>query len=205
MNGLLAKKLGMTQLFIEKGVACATTILEVGPCVVTQVKSAETDGYNAVQIGYGTAKHVTKARLGQMQGQKYGFLREFRLKDISSYKVGDIFTSSLFTVGDKVDIIGTSKGRGFAGVVKRHGFAGGPKTHGQSDRWRAPGSIGSSATPGRVLKGTKMAGHMGDEQVTTKNITIVATDNERNLVMVKGSVPGAKNGLIVIKKAGGVE
>ena len=203
MNGLLGKKLGMTQIFIDKGIACATTILEVGPCVVTQVKTKETDGYDAVQVGYGIAKHVTKACQGQMHGEKYGVLREFRLTDVSEYKVGDKFESTIFSVGDQVDVVGISKGRGFAGVMKRHGFAGGPKTHGQSDRWRAPGSIGSSATPGRVLKGQKMAGHMGNEQVTTKNITVVATDNERNLVMVKGSVPGAKNGLIVIKKAGG--
>jgi len=193
----------MTQLFIEKGVAVGTTILEVGPCTVTQVKTKEIDGYDAVQVGFGSAKHVTKARLGQMQGKKFGVLREFRLDDASAYKVGDTFESSIFAVGDKVDVVGISKGRGFAGVVKRHGFAGGPKTHGQSDRWRAPGSIGSSATPGRVLKGRRMAGHMGVEQVTTKNVTVVAIDKQRNLVMVKGSVPGARNGIVVVKKTGG--
>ena len=206
MNGLLGKKLGMTQLFIEKGVAAATTILEVGPCVVTQVKTKESDGYDAVQVGYGSAKNINKARLGQMKGQgQFRYLKEFRVDDASSYNVGDKFESSMFNVGDVVDVTGTSKGHGFAGTVKRHGFAGGPKTHGQSDRWRAPGSIGSSATPGRVLKGMRMAGHFGNETVTTKKITVVATDNERNLVMVKGSVPGAKNGLIVIKKTGGAK
>ncbi|MCL2475010.1 MAG: 50S ribosomal protein L3 [Chloroflexi bacterium] len=206
MNGLLGKKLGMTQLFVEKGVAVATTVLAVGPCVVTQVKTKETDGYDAVQVGYGEAKNITKARLGQMAGQgKFRFLKEFRVEDASGYNVGDKFESSIFNVGDVVDVTGTSKGRGFAGTVKRHGFAGGPKTHGQSDRWRAPGSIGASASPGRVFKGMRMAGHFGNETVTTKKITVVATDNERNLVMVKGSVPGAKNSLIVVKKAGGAK
>ena len=206
MNGLLGKKLGMTQLFIEKGVAVATTILEVGPCVITQVKTKETDGYDAVQVGYGEAKNITKARLGQMANQgRFRFLKEFRVEDASGYKVGDKFESSIFGVGDVVDVTGTSKGHGFAGTVKRHGFAGGPKTHGQSDRWRAPGSIGASASPGRVFKGMRMAGHFGNETVTTKKITVVAINNERNLIMVKGSVPGAKNGLIVIKKAGGAK
>jgi len=272
LSGLLGRKIGMTQVFGPNGIAIAVTVIEAGPCVVTQIKTAARDGYEAVQIGFeqATTKHVTRPVLGHLghklpllraqrkrlqtyqQGQRkarsetteesaapekepastekkdkqiqkllrvqenrqrrpgpelgpFKVLREVGLQRgtaTDGLELGARVDAGLFNVGEMVDIIATSKGKGFQGVVKRHGFAGGPKTHGQSDRLRAPGSIGSGTTPGRVLKGTRMAGRMGNERVTVKNLQVIQADAERNLLMVKGSVPGANGGLLLIRKHG---
>ncbi len=261
LSGLLGRKVGMTQVFGPNGTVIPVTVIEAGPCVVTQIKTVAQDGYEAVQIGFEEAylKGVTRPELGhlghklpllkaqrkrlqehQQQSKKtstesgeageekpdqqvakllrvqenrqrrpgpelgpFKVLREVGLQSgtsVEGLELGKTFDASLFIAGESVDIIGTSKGKGFQGGVKRHGFRGGPKTHGQSDRTRAPGSIGSGTTPGRVLKGTRMAGHMGNERVTMKKLQVVQADPERNLLLVKGSVPGANGGLLVIKK-----
>jgi large subunit ribosomal protein L3 len=262
LSGLLGRKVGMTQVFGPNGTVIPVTVIEAGPCVVTQIKTVAQDGYEAVQIGFEQAylKSATRPELGhlghklpllkaqrkrlqeyqQQHGKKssaegeegseekpdkqvlklqqvqenrqrrtgpelgpFKVLREVGLQTGNSaegLELGKTFDASLFTVGEAVDIVGTSKGKGFQGGVKRHGFAGGPKTHGQSDRHRAPGSIGSGTTPGRVLRGTRMAGHMGHDRVTLKKLQVVQADPERNLILVKGSVPGANGGLLMIKK-----
>ena len=275
LNALLGRKIGMTQVFGPNGAVIPVTVIEAGPCVVTQIKTVARDGYEAIQIGFEqtTNKHTTRAVLGHLgqrlpllKGQRrrlqayqqeqrakakpqgegteakpttetetqpekpekpdkqirkllkvqenrqrrpgpelgpFKVLREVGLQEgVSPERVelGTQFTTSLFTVGESVDIVGTSKGKGFQGGVKRHGFSGGPKTHGQSDRTRAPGSIGAGTTPGRVLKGTRMAGHMGNARVTIKKLQVVQADPERNLLLIKGSVPGANGGLLMIKK-----
>ena len=260
LSGLLGRKVGMTQVFGPNGTVIPVTVIEAGPCVVTQIKTVAQDGYEAVQIGFeqATLKNIPRPELGhlghklpllkaqrkrlQEYQQKHGkkssdeeteeekpekqvakllrvqenrqrrsgpelgpfkVLREVGLQagvSTDGLELGKTFDASLFSVGESVDIVGTSKGKGFQGGVKRHGFGGGPKTHGQSDRTRAPGSIGSGTTPGRVLKGTRMAGHMGNERVTLKKLQVVQADPERNLLLVKGSVPGANGGLLVIKK-----
>lgn len=203
IEGIIGKKLGMTQLYSENGTLEPLTAIEVGPCAVTQVKTSEIDGYNAVQLGFGVAKKLTSAEKGHLKGlEQYKYLREFKLDTTEGIKVGDKVDASLFKVGDKIDVIGTSRGKGFAGVVKRHHFRGGPKTHGQSDRTRHPGAIGSTTYPGRVWKGQRMAGHMGDEQVTVQNLVVFQANADRNLLLVKGAIPGAKNGLVIIKKSG---
>ena len=279
LNALLGRKVGMTQVFGPNGAVVPVTIIEAGPCVVTQIKTVPHDGYEAVQIGFEqtTLKNRTRAELGHLghslsllkaqrrrlqtyqQGQRgksktesatatgeatgeetqaettpeagaekkdkqiqkllrvqekrqrrpgpelgpFKVLREVELQEgiaSENLELGKQFDAGLFVVGESVDIVGTSKGKGFQGGVKRHGFRGGPKTHGQSDRTRAPGSIGSGTTPGRVLKGTRMAGHMGDARVTAKKLQVIQSDPERNLLVVKGSVPGATGGLLMIKK-----
>jgi large subunit ribosomal protein L3 len=276
LNALLGRKIGMTQVFGPNGAVIPVTVIEAGPCVVTQIKTVARDGYEAVQIGFEqtTNKHTTRPVLGHLgqrlpllKGQRrrlQAYQQEQRAKakpqtgegteampatetatqpekqekpdkqirkllkvhenrqrrpgpELGPFKVlrevglqggvspervelGAQFTTSLFTVGESVDIVGTSKGKGFQGGVKRHGFSGGPKTHGQSDRTRAPGSIGAGTTPGRVLKGTRMAGHMGNARVTVKKLQVIQSDPERNLLVVKGSVPGANGGLLMIKK-----
>ncbi|HLH63676.1 MAG TPA: 50S ribosomal protein L3 [Ktedonobacteraceae bacterium] len=270
LSGLLGRKVGMTQVFGEDGTVIPVTVIEAGPCVITQIKTVAHDGYEAVQIGFEQKrlKSATRPELGHLghslpllkaqrkrlqtyqqeqRGKKtaesaeegtevavpaddakkdkqiqkllkvqqnrqrrpgpelgpFKVLREVRLQDGTSpekLELGATFDASLFTVGEEVDIVGTSKGKGFQGGVKRHGFGGGPKTHGQSDRTRAPGSIGSGTTPGRVLKGTRMAGHMGNDRVTIKSLQVIQADPERNLLVVKGSVPGANGGLLMIKK-----
>jgi len=274
LNALLGRKVGMTQVFGPNGTVIPVTVIEAGPCIVTQIKTVANDGYEAVQIGFEqtTLKNVTRPALGHLghslpllraqrrrlqayqQEQRaksktqsataegseqaettsedapekkdkqiekllrvqekrqrrpgpelgpFKVLREVELQSgVASEKIelGKQFDASLFTAGESVDIVGTSKGKGFQGGVKRHGFAGGPKTHGQSDRTRAPGSIGSGTTPGRVLKGTRMAGHMGNARVTAKKLQVIQSDPERNLLLVKGSVPGANGGLLMIKK-----
>ncbi len=193
----------MTQMFRENGEAEAVTAIAAGPCAVIQIKKKSGEGYNAVQLGFGETKKIKSARQGHLKEiGNYRYLREIRLNNTKGIKVGDKVDVKLFEVGDLVDITGMSKGKGFAGVVKRYNFAGGPKTHGQSDRHRAVGSIGASASPGRVLKGTKMPGHMGGERVTIRKLEIVQVDHTRNIVLVKGAVPGAKNGLLIIKKSG---
>ncbi len=258
LSGLLGRKVGMTQVFGPNGTVIPVTVIEAGPCVVTQIKTVAQDGYEAVQIGFEETrtKNVTRPELGhlghklpllkaqrkrlqeyQQQGKKssedegeakpdkqivrlleiqagrqrpagselgpFKVLREVNVQSgtsLESLELGKTFDAGLFRAGEDVDIIGTSKGKGFQGGVKRHGFAGGPKTHGQSDRTRAPGSIGSGTTPGRVLKGTRMAGHMGSDRVTIKKLQVIQADPERNLLLVKGSVPGANGGLLMIKK-----
>lgn len=203
IEALMGKKLGMTQIFDETGQAVPVTVLKVGPCVVTQLRTQEKDGYEAVQLGYGETKRLNSPERGHQKqaGSSMRHLREVKASDISGYEVGQVVDCSMFTAGDKVDVTATSKGKGFAGVVKRHGFAGGPKTHGQSDRHRAPGSIGSSATPGRVFKGMRMAGRMGNERTTVQNLTIERVDAEKNLLLVRGSVPGAKESLVIVRSA----
>jgi large subunit ribosomal protein L3 len=203
VHGLIGRKLGMTQIFDEQGLARPVTVIEAGPCVVTQVRSAGKDGYDAVQLGFGIAKKLNKPQAGHVRasGHQVKTLREFKADDYGAVEVGQVFKADTFAAGDLVDVVGTSKGRGFQGGMKRHGFRGGPKTHGQSDRARAPGSIGSSATPGRVFKGLKMAGHMGHERVTVQNLTVLRVDAERNLLLVEGSVPGPNNGTLLIKRA----
>ncbi len=266
LSGLLGRKVGMTQVFGPNGTVIPVTVIEAGPCVVTQIKTTAHDGYDAVQIGFEQArlKHATRPQLGHLghslpllkaqrkrlqtyqqeqRGKKaaeegtesettpgekkdkqiekllkvsqnrqrrpgpelgpFKVLREVSLQDgtsLDGIELGAKVDASLFTAGESVDIVGTSKGKGFQGGVKRHGFSGGPKTHGQSDRTRAPGSIGSGTTPGRVLKGTRMAGHMGNARVTAKKLQVIQADPERNLLLVKGSVPGANGSLLVIKK-----
>lgn len=269
LNALLGRKVGMTQVFGPNGTVIPVTVIEVGPCVVTQIKTVARDGYEAVQIGFeqqATTKHATRPELGHLghslpllraqrkrlqtyqqqtksqegtgeEGAQTGtateevkpdkqvrkllkvqqnrqrrpgpvlgpfrVLREVGLQDgatTANIELGAQFDAGLFSSGEAVDIVGTSKGKGFQGGVKRHGFGGGPKTHGQSDRHRAPGSIGSGTTPGRVLKGTRMAGRMGNARVTAKKLEVIQSDPERNLLVVKGSVPGANGGLLTIKK-----
>ena len=203
VQGLIGRKLGMTQIFDEQGLARPVTVIEAGPCVVTQLRNEETDGYTAVQLGFGIVKKLNKPQAGHVRasGHQVKTLREFKADDYSGIEVGQVYKADTFAVGEVIDVTGTSKGRGFQGGMKRHGFHGGPATHGQSDRARAPGSIGSSATPGRVFKGLKMAGHMGNERVTVQNLTVLRVDAERNLLLVEGSVPGPNNGTLLIKRA----
>jgi large subunit ribosomal protein L3 len=219
MKGILGKKVGMTQIFDEKGEIVPVTVIEAGPCYVTQVKFSDKDGYTAVQLGFGETKEKRLSRgeqghLGLVKpNDKHPkrrtledvpavrFLREFRIKGDEGYAEGQKITADVFAVGDHVDVIGTSKGKGFAGNVKRHHFAGGPRTHGQSDRQRAPGSIAPTTSPGKIHKGKRMAGHMGSERVTASNLTVVIVDAERNLIAVRGPVPGAAGSLVMVKLA----
>lgn len=205
VHGMLGRKVGMMQVFTDKGEVVPVTVINAGPCVVTQIRVAERDGYDAVQLGFEQvpARKLTKPQQGHLKGAGVlvRILREFSADDPQAHSVGEIIDANMFSVGQKVDISGNSKGRGFAGVVKRHGFRGGPKTHGQSDRHRAPGSIGAGTTPGRVWKGQKMAGRMGGKRVTVQNLEVVEVLPEKNLILVKGSVPGARNGLLQIRKA----
>ena len=200
--GILGRKLGMTQVFTETGKCIAVTAIEAGPCKITQVKDAANNGYNAAQMGFGTAKKLSAGEKGHLKEMgQFQYLREFRLHVVEGLTAGDVVNADLFKAGDIVDVIGISKGKGFAGVVKRHHFRGGPKTHGQSDRLRAPGSIGATTSPGRVWKGMKMGGHMGDERVTASNLTVFSADAARNLILIDGAVPGAKNSLVIIQRS----
>ncbi len=204
--GIIGRKIGMTQLFQENGETVAVTAIQAGPSVVTQVKSRDRDGYDAIQVGFVENKVrqslLSSPEKGHLRGlENVRYLREFRADDIGSIKRGDRVDVGFLKKGDLVNVIGLSKGRGFAGVVKRHHFAGGPKTHGQTDRHRAPGSIGATTFPGRVLKGKRMAGHMGNARVTARKLEVIQADPERNLLLVKGAVPGANKGLLVIEKA----
>ena len=203
-NGIIGKKLGMTQVCRDNGNVEPVTAIEAGPCTVVQVKTEANEGYNALQLGYGQVKKISSAQQDHSGDLgKFRYLREFRSDDIAGIQVGDKIDVSLFQAGDLIDVTGVSKGKGFAGVVKRHGFAGGPKTHGQSDRLRHPGSIGAMTTPGRVLKGKKMAGHMGGSQVTVRKLEVFQSDQESNMLLVKGAVPGARNGVLLIRKSRG--
>ena len=205
LKGLIGKKVGMTQIFDDAGNAVPVTLIEAGPCYVTQVRLAERDGYSAVQLGFGEVKpkRLAGGQLGHLKRNNLPplrFLREFREKD-PGVEEGDKISVDVFAVGEHVDVVGTSKGKGFQGGVKRYHFGGGPKTHGQSDRQRAPGSRGSGTTPGRVYKGARGPGHMGNERVTSQNLNVVLVDVERNLIGVRGSVPGPRGGLVMIKGA----
>ena len=202
LQGIIGRKLGMTQIFRDNGKAEAVTAIEGGPCTVIQVKTADKEGYNATQLGFGQAKRLKSSQRGHLKGLgQFKYLREFRVSDSEAIEVGVRVDVSLFKAGDLVDITGMSKGKGFAGVVKRHHFAGGPKTHGQSDRHRHPGSIGATTSPGRVFKGMRMAGHMGNSRVTVRHLEVFEADPARNLLLVKGAVPGARNGLLLIEKS----
>jgi len=206
IQALLGRKLGMTRLFDENGVVTASTLVEAGPCFITQLKTTDVDGYIAVQLGFGEKPrqskpkqgHLKKAGLPERQGLES--LQEVPADGLEDLELGARIDASMFSRGEVVDVIGTSKGKGFGGVVKRHNFSGGPKTHGQSDRWRHSGSVGSGTTPGRTFKGMRMAGHLGDDRVTVKNLRILSVDPERNLVVLRGAIPGPKGGIVVIRK-----
>lgn len=206
MKGLLGTKVGMTQIFDETGVVLPITLIEAGPCYVTQIRAPKSDGYAAVQLGFGEIKpkKLTGGQLGHLKRNDLPpmrYLREFRLDSSDGVNEGDKLTVEVFTVGDHVDVVGISKGKGFAGGIKRHGFRSQPKTHGQSDRERAPGSHGATSTPGRVFKGSRGPGHMGVRRITSQNLIVVLVDPERNLLGVRGSVPGPRGGLVMIKEA----
>jgi large subunit ribosomal protein L3 len=207
MKGIIGKKVGMTQVFDERGNVIPVTVIQAGPCYVTQIRTADRDGYVAVQLGFSETKprRLTQGQLGHLRRNNLPalrHLREFRLRsgDVD-VEEGQQIKADVFNTGERVDVIGVSKGRGFAGTVKRYHFGRGPKTHGQSDRERAPGSIGAGSTPGRTIKGLHMSGRMGNERVTMENLEVVVVDAERNLIAVRGSVPGARGGIVLIKPA----
>ncbi len=200
--GLLGRKIGMTTYYHDNGTAESVTAVEVGPCVVTQVKTDARDGYEAVQIGFLPANKLNSAESGHQarSGGQFVHLQEFSVDDLAEFEVGQELTADVFEVGEPIKVIGTSKGKGFAGVVRRWNFAGGPKTHGQSDRHRSPGSIGAGTSPGRVWPGTRMGGHYGVDRKTNSGLRVVAADVEKNVLLVRGSIPGAKNGIVRIEK-----
>jgi large subunit ribosomal protein L3 len=210
MKGIIGKKIGMTQIFDEDGQVIPVTVIQAGPCYVTQIRTEGKEGYNAVQLGFeelppkrnGDSRLIKPKqghlRRGGLKLPDLRYLREFRVREID-VEEGQMLKADIFERGDRVDVVGTSKGRGFAGTVKRHGFNRQPKTHGQSDRERAPGSIGATSTPGRVFKGTRMAGRMGGQRVTVQNLEVVVVDADKNLLAVRGSVPGARGGILLIK------
>ena len=199
--GIIGRKVGMTSVFMEDGTMVPVSVVEIEPNTVTALRTPDRDGYTAIQVGAGTALKLTKPRAGQLKGlPQVKHAREFRLDDISDYTIGQKLDVSLFAAGEEVDVTGVSKGKGFAGTVKRHGFRRGPETHG-SDSHRQPGSIGAGTYPGKVFKGTSMAGRMGNDRVTVKKMTIVRSDADRNLLLIKGAVPGARNGMIIVRKA----
>jgi large subunit ribosomal protein L3 len=207
MKGIIGKKVGMTQVFDDNGSVIPVTVIQAGPCYVTQVRSADKDGYQAIQLGFGETKpqRLTQGQLGHLRRNSLPalrHLREFRIKDGEvDVAEGQEIKCDVFLKGERVDVIGTSKGRGYTGTIKRHNFNRQPKTHGQSDRERRPGSAGAGSTPGRTLKGMRMAGRSGGERVTTENLEVVVVDPERNLLAVRGSVPGANGGIVLIKPA----
>ena len=202
VDGMIGKKIGMTQLFRENGRLSGVTAVQAGPCVVTQVKTLETDGYGAVQLGFEEARRLNKPRQGHLKrvNRMFRHLREIPARVVDDVEVGQEVIVDLFEVGERVDVIGTSKGHGFTGVIKRHNFHRGPKTHGQSDRMRSPGSIGSGTFPGRVLKGLRRAGHWGHERITVKNLEVVRVEPERHLLFLGGALPGPSQGLVVLRK-----
>ena len=204
-KGIIGRKIGMTQIFDEKGNVIPVTVIEAGPCVVAQVKTVETDGYNSIQLGFGDVKdkHINKPEAGHFAKAKLAnkkHLREFKLESVENYKVGDEIKADVFEVGEKIDVQGTTKGKGFQGVIKRHGQHRGPMGHG-SMYHRRPGSMGSTSTPGRVFKGKKLPGHMGRNTVTIQNLDVVKVDMDKNVILVKGSVPGAKGSILKVKSA----
>ena len=202
-KGIIGRKVGMTQIFDEKGNVIPVTVIEAGPCVVAQVKTVETDGYNAVQLGFGDIKdkHINKPEAGHFAKAKLAnkkHLREFRIDSVEGIKVGDELKADVFEAGEKIDVQGTSKGKGFQGVIKRHGQHRGPMGHG-SMYHRRPGSMGSTSTPGRVFKGKKLPGHMGNQTITIQNLEVIKVDLDKNVILVKGSVPGAKGAILKLK------
>ena len=205
MRGLIGKKVGMTQIYDEQGVMTPVTVVEAGPCVVTQIKTEKTDGYDSVQVGFGERKkkHLNKPLEGHFNRAKVEpkrFLAEFDMIDGFEYKLGQEFNVSLFNPGEYVDVSGKSKGRGFAGVIKRHNFHRQPQTHGTKNTLRHPGSIGQASDPSRVFKGMKMGGHYGNKKITVTNLEVVQINKENNQILLKGAVPGAKNGIVYIVK-----
>ncbi|HBA40380.1 MAG: 50S ribosomal protein L3 [Deltaproteobacteria bacterium RIFCSPLOWO2_02_56_12] len=207
MTGLIGKKIGMTQVFSADGSVVPVTVIRTGPCIVVQKKETGRDGYSAVQIGFGNKKNqrVNKPEQGHMvKAGKGAFqvLREFRLQDVGQYEVGqEIKATDIFKAGDRIDVSGTSKGRGFAGVIKRWSFSGFPASHGTHEYFRHGGAIGNRSYPGRVFKGKKMAGHWGNEKVSVQNLEVVGIRPEENLILVKGAIPGAKRGILIIRRA----
>ncbi len=205
MKGILGKKIGMTQIFIEDGRVIPVTVIEAGPMVVTQLKNAEKDGYEAIQVGFADAKEKSLNKPKKGQFEKAGvsfkkFLREFRVENITEYAIGQELKADLFAAGEKVDVTGISKGKGFQGPIKRHGQSRGPESHG-SRYHRRPGSMGACSDPGRVFKGKKLAGHMGTDTVTIQNLEVVRVDADKNLILIKGAIPGAKGSLVTIKES----
>jgi large subunit ribosomal protein L3 len=199
--GVIGRKVGMTSVFAEDGTMVPVSVVEIEPNTVTGLRTPERDGYTAVQLGAGKARRLTKPRAGQLKGlPPVKHTREFRLDDVSDYSIGQTLDVSLFADGEEVDVTGVSKGKGFSGTIKRHGFRRGPETHG-SDSHRQPGSIGAGTYPGKVFKGTSMAGRMGTDRVTVKKLTIVRSDAQRNLLLIKGALPGARNAMVVVRKA----
>jgi len=198
--GVIGRKVGMTSVFAEDGTVVPVSVVEIEPNTVTALRTADNDGYTAVQLGTGVVKKLTRPRAGQLKGlPPVRHSREFRLDDVSEYAIGQQLDVTLFADGEEVDVTGVSKGRGFAGTVKRHGFRRGPETHG-SDSHRQPGSIGAGTYPGKVFKGTGMAGRMGNDRVTVKKLTVVRSDHERNVLLIKGPLPGARNAMVLIRK-----
>ena len=207
MAGMIGRKVGMTQVYNQEEALVPVTVIEAGPCAVVQFKEEASDGYRAVRVGFQDVKPERLNRPDRGLFTKAGvaskrILKEFRVNPEETYKVGDVIDVGMFKPGDRLDVTGTAKGKGFAGVVRRHNFRGGPKSHGQSDRHRAPGSVGSSSFPSRVFKGLRMAGRMRARQVTTKGLSVVRVDKERNLLFVEGAVPGPRSGYVLIRKAG---
>ncbi len=205
-KGLIGKKIGMTQIFDESGIAIPVTLIEAGPCYVVQIRTPQKDGYSAVQLGFEEVKpkRLTGGQLGHLKRNNLPplrYLREYGAKEIQFQEGDRITVADVFNIGERVDIVGISKGKGFQGGVKRYGFAGGPRTHGQSDRLRAPGARSSTTTPGRVFKGSRGPGHMGFDQVTIQNLRVVLVDGERNLLAVRGAIPGPKGGIVMIKES----
>jgi large subunit ribosomal protein L3 len=204
MRQLLGTKIGMTRIFAEDGNQIPVTVVQAGPCPIIRIKTRKSDGYDAVVLGYGQKRKslISKPQLGQFKAanaEPTRHLCELRLNEPEELNVGDVWTVELFKPGEKVRVTGTSIGKGFQGGMKRHGFKGANKTHGQSDRWRAPGSIGQSSYPSRVFKGQRMPGHMGNQKVTVRNIAVVDIDTENGLILLKGAVPGSRNGLVIIR------
>jgi len=200
IEGLLGRKIGMTTLYKESGAIEGVTLVEVGPCVITQIRTEAHDGYDAIQIGFGTATRLNKPSAGHQSrsGGKFRHVKEFGVENLADFEVGQSLTADVFQAGDIVKARGRSKGRGFSGGMRRHNFRGGPKTHGQSDRFRAPGSIGAGSSPGHVWKGTRMAGHYGNANITTRGLRVELVDAEKNLLAIRGSVPGARGGLVEV-------
>ena len=206
VNGIIGRKVGMTQIFEDSGEAVPVTVIQAGPCPIVQLKTQERDGYQAVQLGFGEQKEnrINKPRRGHLAKADVDstfVLREFRVQSLEDVSIGNVVDASVFSEGELVDVTGTSKGRGFSGVVRRWNFAGGKKSHGGEQDLRRPGSIGASATPSRVFKGKKMAGRHGAKRHTVQNLSVIQADPERNLLVVKGAVPGPPNGLLLIRKA----
>jgi large subunit ribosomal protein L3 len=208
VKGILGRKVGMTQVLTARGTVVPVTVIEAGPCYVTLIKTLESDGYTAVQLGFQESKprRLTKGEIGHLRRRNANLpalrvLREIRLKNVEDFQVGQKLLADVFAAGERVDVKGVSKGKGFQGGVRRHGFRGGPRTHGQSDRLRAPGASSAGTTPGRIYKGKRMAGHMGDRPVTVSNVRVELVDPARNLLAIRGAVPGARGGLVVVTEA----